>query len=227
MNMYSLQSGCIINHPCHSTLNMICVNLIIYQLFSQIIPKLCKHNSGLARFSHPGKYRAVITVLGKTSNSGKYQTIWEKLLNGLNLKKICNTSYCAITIMIIIIHHYWLFSNNHNCSKTENNNTTTKYYIPKYIQWQCYRFTSMCCLFTLRFQRNKSLQVYTNKYNINILLLKHWKNNIRHKLHLASNLIILMPTEEFINYQSLSCVSLMRDLLVLSTLPIKLCAATK
>ena len=60
----------------------------------------------------------------------------------------------------------------------------------------------MCCLFTMRFQRNKTLQVYTNKYNITILLLKHWKNNIRHKLHLSSNFIILMPTEEFINYQS-------------------------
>ena len=102
----------------------------------------------------------------------------------------------------VIIHQYWLFSNNHNCSKTENNNTTTKYYIPRYIKWQCYRFICTCCLFTMRFQRNKILQVYTNKYNINILLLKHWKNNVRHKLYLSSNFIILMPTEEFINYQS-------------------------
>ena len=154
-------------------------------------------------------------VLGKTSNCGKYQTTLEILLIGLNLNHFCNTSYCT-NDTCVIIHQYWLFSNNHNCSKTENNNTTTKYYIPKYIQSQCYRFTSMCCQFTMQFQRNKILQVYTNKYNINILLLKHWKNNIRHKLHLSSNCILLMPTEEFINYQPvlmLLCHSVFRDLL--------------
>ena len=57
-------------------------------------------STGLARFSHPDKYWAVITARGKTSNSGKYQTTWEKLLKGLNLNHFCNTSYCTITIMI-------------------------------------------------------------------------------------------------------------------------------
>ena len=41
------------------------------------------------------------------SNSGKYQTTWEKLLKGLNLNHFCSTSYCTITIMI----HVQLYMN--------------------------------------------------------------------------------------------------------------------
>ena len=71
-------------------------------LWAPQIPDLI---AGLVRFSHPGKYRAVITILGKTSNSGKYQTTWEKLLKGLNLNHFCNISYCTIAIMI----HVYLY----------------------------------------------------------------------------------------------------------------------
>ena len=68
--------------------------------------------SGLARFPHPSKYRAVITVLGKTSNSGKYQPTWEKLLKGLKFEPFLQYKllYHHHNDTCVIIHQYWLFS---------------------------------------------------------------------------------------------------------------------
>ena len=41
MHEYSLQSDCIINHPCGNKLKVIHISIIIYQLVVQITPKLC------------------------------------------------------------------------------------------------------------------------------------------------------------------------------------------